>query len=216
MYLVKIEVITNNNPIKRKTNFGDKMKKIVSVLFILTVFSFIGCEKNGNDQIVSPQDKSLGTAVQPNWIVLPAQSDAALKKDVSVSKLINGSDESLIEINTGYKGGPFGWVSITANARFQRNSFTGQKLVTMSINDQFGASTFTPSGTFTKPVIYNLTIMGVDLSNVNPSKVIFAYLADDGKYYAAKYQQLFVEKQSGKLQVINAELPHFSRYAFAH
>jgi len=214
MYLVKIEVITNNNPIKRKTNYGDKMKKIVSVLFILTVFSFVGCEKNGNDQIVSPQDKSLGTVVQPNWIVLPTQS--ALKKDVSVSKLIYGSDESLIEINTGYAGGPFGWVSITANARFQRNSFTGQKLVTMSINDQFGVSTFTPSGTFTKPVIYNLTIMGVDLSNVDPSKVIFAYLADDGKYYAAKYQQLYVEKQSGKLQVINAELPHFSRYAFAH
>jgi len=199
-----------------KITYGDNMKKIVSILFILTVFAFVGCEKNGNDQIVSPQGNSLGTAIQPNWIVLPAPSGSALRKDVSVSKLINGTDESLVEINTGYAGGPFGWVSITANARFQRNSFTGQKLVTMSINDQFGTSSFSPSGTFTKPVIYNLTIMGVDLSKVNPKKVIFAYQADDGTYYIAKYQSIYVEKQSGKLQVINAELPHFSRYAFAN
>jgi hypothetical protein len=193
-----------------------KVKKYLSILFLLTVFTFIGCEKNGSDQITGPQDKSLGTAIQPNWIVLPAPSKTNLKKDVSVSQLINGSDESLIEINTGYAGGPFGWVSITANARFQRDSFTGQRLITMSISDQFGTATFSPSGTFTKPVIYNLTIMGVDLSNVDPSKVTFVYAADDGTYYAAKYDQVYVEKESGKLQIVNAQLPHFSRYAFAH
>lgn len=134
----------------------------------------------------------------------------------TVSKLINGSDESLVEINTGYAGGPFGWVSITANARFQRNSFTGQKLVTMSVNDQFGEATFSPSGSFSKPVIYNLTIQGVDLSNVNPANVKFVYMADDGNYYVCQCQQIYVEKQSGKLQVINALLPHFSRYGFTN
>ena len=192
------------------------MGKIISTLFIITVFAFVGCENNGSDKIVSPQGNSLGIAVQPNWIVLPAPSGKTLKKDVTVTKLINGSDESLIEINTGYAGGPFGWVSITANARFQRNSFTGQRQVTMSINDQFGTSSFSPSSTFSKPVIYNLTILGVDLSKVDPSKVKFVYEADNGQYYPAVCQSVYVEKQSGKLQVINAQLPHFSRYAFAH
>ena len=39
-------------------------------------------------------------------------------------------------------------------------------------------------------------------------------MAPDGKYYKAKYQSIYVEKQSGKLQIINAELPHFSRWGF--
>ena len=84
----------------------------------------------------------------------------------------------------------------------------------MSINDDFGAATFSPSGTWAKPVIYNLTIQGIDLSNVDPSKVTFVYMAPDGKYYKAKYQSIYVEKQSGKLQIINAQLPHFSRWGF--
>jgi hypothetical protein len=84
----------------------------------------------------------------------------------------------------------------------------------MSIDDEFGTATFSPSGTFSKPVIYNLTIMGLDLSNVNPSKVKFVYFSADGKYYQPKYKHLFVEKQSGKLQINDAELPHFSRFGF--
>jgi hypothetical protein len=138
----------------------------------------------------------------------------SLKKDVSVSKWIYGDQESLLEINTGYAGGPFGWISITANARFQRYSFTGSRYVTMSINDQFGAATFSPSCTFSSPVIYNLTIVGVDLSNVNPATVKFVYMDPDGNYYQAKYQSIIVDKQGGRLGVINAELPHFSRWGF--
>jgi hypothetical protein len=174
----------------------------------------VGC---GVDKPVAPgpdDNASLGTEVQASWIVLPPASNPGLAKTTTVGKLINGSDESLIEINTGYAGGPFGWISITANARFQRNSFVGQRYVSMSVNDQYGSADFSPSGTWLKPVIYNLTIMGVDLSMVDPSKVTFVYMAPDGKYYRAVYQALYVEKQSGKLQVINAQLPHFSRYGF--
>jgi hypothetical protein len=175
----------------------------------------LGC---GADQSVAPgviDNASVGTGVQPNWIVLPHLSQSGLAKTTTVSKLIYGTDESLIEINTGYAGGPFGWISITANARFQRNSFVGQRNVTMSVNDQYGSADFTPSGTWSKPVIYNLTIQGLDLSAVDPAKVKFVYMAPDGKYYTAVCQSIFVEKQSGKLQVINAQLPHFSRYGFA-
>jgi len=193
-----------------------KLKTVISALFVITLLILTGCEKNGSDQIVSPQNKSLGTKIQPDWIVLPAPYNKSMKKDISVSQLIDGSDESLLEINTGYAGGSFGWVSITANARFQRNSFSGQRLVSMSISDQFDTATFSPSGTFTKPVIYNLTIIGLDLRNVDPSTVTFVYAADDGTYYAAKYDKLYIDVKAGKLQVINAQLPHFSRYAFAH
>ncbi len=184
----------------------------ISLIF-LALLAF-GCNQESN--LVSPQDTVNSDQVvnEPNWVTLPVTK--SLKKDVSVSKMIYGNDESLLEINTGYPGGPFGWISITANARFQRYSFSGSRYTTMSINDENGTASFSPSGTFSKPVIYNLTIMGVDLSKVNPSTVTFVYMAEDGKYYKAAYDYIYVEKQSGKLQIVNARLPHFSRYGFVN
>ena len=180
------------------------MEKLLSIITTLLIVLFMGCSKNAN--INSPIDDQVK---EPNWIKLPGHNIQSVETDVSVSQMVNGSDETLMEINTGYAGGIHGWISITANARFQRYSFTGQRYITMSVNDQFGTATFSPSGSFSKPVIYNLTIMGVDLRNVDPAKVKFVYLSSNGNYYEPVYQSMYVEKQSGKLQIINAELPHF-------
>ena len=184
------------------------MKQLLSIAAVIMVL-FVGCSKdvNVNSPIVDQVE-------QPSWITLPAHNNQSIEADASVSKMVYGSDETLLEINTGYAGGKHGWVSITANARFQRNSFTGSRYITMTVNDQFGTATFSPSGTFVKPVIYNLTIMGVDLTGVTPSKVSFVYMASNGKYYKPVYDKIFVEVQSGKLQITNAQLPHFSRYGF--
>jgi len=182
------------------------MKKLI-YFSILIVFFIAGCSENSN--IVAPVESS---STEPNWISAPSLS---LQKDATVSRWINGWEESLLEINDGWASGT-GWISITSNARFQRYSFSGSRYITMSVNDQCGTSTFTPSGTFSKPVIYNLTIVGLDLSNVNPATVKFVYMAPDGNYYVPKYERLYVEKQSGKLQIVNAQLPHFSRYGFVN
>lgn len=194
-----------------------KMHKFIYLFFFVSLF-IIGCTDESN--FLSPVDSTSNqvnnqvSVTEPNWIGLPASEDLRLKKDVSVNKVIYGDQESLLEINTNYAGGPFGWISITANARFQRYSFDGVRHVYMTINDSFGEATFQPSGTFLKPVIYNLTIQGIDLSKVNPSTVKFVYMAPDGSYYQPKYEKLVVDKKAGKLQIMNAELPHFSRYGF--
>ena len=190
------------------------MLKYLSIIILLAVFA-AGCTDESN--MLSPADTSANNnevVSNPNFINLLPANSLSLKKDIAVSRTIYGDQESLLEINTGYAGGPFGWISITANARFLRYSFTGSRYVTMSINDDLGAASFSPSGTWALPVIYNLTIQGIDLSNVDPSKVSFVYMAPDGNYYKAKYQSLYVEKQSGKIQLINAQLPHFSRWGF--
>ena len=187
------------------------MRRYIFLYAMLSLF-VVGCSEESS--VLSPVgDTSFS---EPNWIALPDNNSLSINGDVSVSRMLYGTDESLLEINTGYAGGPFGWISITANARFQRNSFTGQRYTTLSVNDKFGTATFSPSGTFSKPVIYNLTIMGVDLSKVDPAKVSFVYLSPDGKYYKPVYDKIYVEKQSGKMQIINARLPHFSRYGFVN
>lgn len=183
------------------------MKKYIYFLALLLIF-VLGCSEHSS--IVAPTQNADN---EPNWIA--GSSLNSLKKDVTTSKTIYGDQESLLEINTNYAGG-IGWISITANARFQKYSFVGSKYVTMTINDQLGTATFSPSGEFSKPVIYNLTIVGLDLRGINPANVRFVYMADDGNYYVPQYDRLYVEIQSGKLQIENARLPHFSRYGFVN
>ncbi len=189
------------------------MNRYLYILILLTLF-VIGCKNNSN--LVSPVDTTVNTndiVRSPNWITLPQSTETALKKDVAVSKIIYDYEDTNLEINTRYWS-RYGRISIYANAEFQKFSFKGQRYVRMSVNDEFGASDFYPSGTWAKPVIFNLRIIGIDLHNVDPSQVDFVYMAPDGSYHKAKYESIYVNTGRGILQVINAELPHFSRWGF--
>lgn len=60
----------------------------------------------------------------------------------------------------------------------------------MAISSEFGTATFSPSGSFDIPAIYNATIMGLDLSGIDPSDISFVYMAKDGKYYPIDVQHI--------------------------
>ena len=189
------------------------MNKYFYILMLLALFA-IGCKDNSN--IVSPVDNAVKTndiVSNPNWITLPPSTENALKKDVAVSKLIHDYEDSELEINTWYRSRS-GKISIYAAAEFQKYSFNGNRYVTMSVNDEFGTTDFSPSGVWTKPVIFNLRISGIDLHNVDRSLVDFVYMAPDGSYHKAIYKRIYVNTRRGILQVVNAQLPHFSRWGF--
>jgi hypothetical protein len=190
------------------------MKKLLA-LFTLTMLLFAACQDNNNpvEPSATTMDNS-ATITNPNWIAMAPNAQLGVEQDFSTSKLVKGSEETLLEINAGYPGGIHYYTSITANLRFQRNSFVGERFVTMTVNDEYGKGTFSPSGTFLKPAIYNITLVGLDLTGVNPNNVKFVYMATDGKYYQTNYQSLYVNVNEGKIQLINAQLPHFSRYGF--
>ena len=208
--LTTISLINNNNR-------GVPMKRFILFSALIVAFLITGCDQKEDNQLVEPQAKVTAPITNPNWIALPASTNPTLQKKTKTGKWISGDEESLVEINTGYPTwSPYYWVSITANARFQRNSFNGKKFVTMEIDDNGGVADFSPSGKFYKPVIYNLTIQGIDLSGISPKNVKFVYMADDGSYYEAENDGIVVDKHAGKLQVINAKLPHFSRYGFTN
>lgn len=189
------------------------MYKYLLLLMLSSLF-VIGCTDNSN--VVSPAENNGNNndiINNPNWITLPQSTETALKKDVAVSKMIYSWEESYLEINTHYWSRR-GRISIYANAEFQKDSFQGQRYVTMSVNDDFGTTDFSPTGTWLKPVIFNLKITGIDLSNVDPSQVSFVYMAPNGTYQEAQYDRIYVNKRWGILEVVNARLPHFSRWGF--
>lgn len=207
------------------------MRKI-AILILLSILFLIGCQDDNS--ILEPtneisnslnkrrvkldDDKSssentdsdvTNNTAEPNWITVPSSG-----LEISTSKWVNGTDETLLDLNTSVQGGIFGSIQINATLRFTRGSFVGSRFVTMSINSAYGTASFSPSGVFDKPAIYNSTIMGLDLSGINPDEIQFVYMGTDGKYYPIDVQHILVEPQSGKLQVINAEIPHFSRYGW--
>jgi hypothetical protein len=188
------------------------MSKYLSTLMVLALF-VIGCTDKSN--VVSPVDSNTNGDIvtNPNWITLPQSTETALKKVTTVGKTIYDNEDSYLEINTYY----WSWhkrVYVYANAKFQKYSFTGEKYVTMSVNDEYGTTDFSPSGTWSKPVIFNFIITGIDLHDVDPSQVTFVYMAEDGTYHKANYDSIYVDTRWGVLQVVNAKLPHFSRWGF--
>ena len=69
---------------------------------------------------------------------------------------------------------------------------------------------------FNGSVVYNVTYSGIDLTGIDPKTVQFAYLASDGSVQYAANDGIVVDLATGKLQVINAKIPHFSRYGFVN
>lgn len=193
-------------------NKDNKMSKYFYTLVFFLGF-ILGCGKYSDT--VGPVDVQEGN--EPNWIVIPSAENKSLEKEIFTGKWVCGDSKSVLRLKEFYLAStPFRFVRISARAEFQKNSFEGCTFITMSVNDRFGITTFSPDCDFSKPVIYNLTISGIDLSGINPETVKFVYMAPDGQYYPAECDQLRADPKLGLLQVVNARLPHFSRYGFAN
>ncbi len=79
------------------------------------------------------------------------------------------------------------------------------------------AVTFQPHGTiFTTPAILNVEARGVDFSGIDPGAINIYYdNQETGQWEAMLRDDIIVDVNAGTIKVINALLPHFSRYALA-
>jgi WD40 repeat protein len=79
------------------------------------------------------------------------------------------------------------------------------------------AVTFGPHGTvFNQPAILNLEARGVDFTGVDPDGVDVYYdNTETNQWELMDRDDVIVDAFAGTVQVINARLPHFSRYAVA-
>jgi len=77
------------------------------------------------------------------------------------------------------------------------------------------ALTFEPhSVVFSQPAVLNLIAHGLDFSGIDPDAVdIFYDDAETGMWIPMQRDNVIVDAELGTVQVINALLPHFSRYA---
>ncbi len=76
--------------------------------------------------------------------------------------------------------------------------------------------TFTPHGiTFSSPALLNIEASGLDLANI-PSKIGCYYdNPDTGQWEKMETGDVIIKQDEGYIKIIDAQIPHFSRYAVA-
>jgi hypothetical protein len=188
------------------------MKKLVTFSLLLFLL-FFGC--NQESEMTSPVNNSANQ--QLRLISLPTPySGLNVETLMILVKEIDGDVGGKFDIKFDYQGGPYGLVKIDSKLEFFAGAFAGTANISQTHNTDFAAMTFGPSMQFSARVVHSLKIEGVDLSGVNPNTLDFVYIDTNGNMYPVEYEEVRMDASSGKLEVKNAELLHFSRYGFVN
>ena len=188
------------------------MRKI-SYVAALLLLSFVGCMQESN--ITDPNIAVLKSQ-QKTIITLPAKADINVEDVFTASQDISGNTGGEIRLTKSYQSESGQIVSVDCKLTVPANNyaFSNTRNITMQIGSEAGVD-FYPSMTFSQPVILNYTISGIDLSGVNPADVAFYYVDNSGNLLPTQNDGVSVDLSTGTLQVVNAQLPHFSRWAYA-
>lgn len=189
-----------------------KMRKY-SYLAVIVLLSFVGCMQESN--ITGPVNQIEKN--QPHTIImLPARADINIEEVFSATQNIHGNVGGNIHLVNSYQTASGQMITIDCELTVPGNnySFSSNRDITMQVSDIAGVD-FYPSMTFNQPVILNFTITGVDLTGIDPENVGFYYVDTNGNLTPTVNDGVSVDLNSGTLKVVNAKLPHFSRWAYA-
>ena len=183
------------------------MKKSIFVLGVF-IMLFAGCSKDLN--INNPVNNQSAD----EFVTREDLGGLRLNKSFTVSKEINGSQGGYLFTGNQFisENGTKG--SIYAACFFPSGAFSGTQLITMTVDDQTLTGTFSPHMEFDKPVIFSVLFTGLNLTGSTQSQFRFAYYSEDGKRYEISSSFIYFDKEKGVLGILNAQLPHFSRYGF--
>jgi hypothetical protein len=198
------------------------MKYFLSaILLALTVFW--GCEQS-SDLVTGPQVTLEKTTLGSSGIVptdntydlipLPQRSPIFQDSTFTISKLINGLLGGNIILNRTYISKEGKLVTMLVNLVVPPLAFPGNRNITLTIDNCFANVHCDPGMTFNLPLIMVQTFTGLNLKEYNSQDIDFVYLKDDGSIEEIDNSLIIVEKLTGTLTVLNAQIPHFSRYGW--
>ena len=182
--------------------------KNLTVFFIAMLIFLLGCDQV--TEINAPPEKILNKRL----IALPEPIGPAIESQTYYQNI------------NGYYGGEFQkWDSYQTNSGtiyqfsdldFLPGAFSGTKTISMTFNHDGAAMELGPPMVFLAEVEYTYKIYGLDLTGVNPNTLDFVYIDASGNMYAVEYDYVTMDATTGMLKVVNAILPHFSRYGFVN
>ena len=181
------------------------MKKYISIIAILSLI-IVGC----SDPI------STNNPVQPEtnnaeWITMQNTGGLSVEGTRTWSKYVNGNNGAFFYGTKWLNNSVAAYVEIWVPA----GAFSGCKTISATLSSENLYADFAPSPlTFNTPIYYTVEYYGVDLSGIDPNNVDFYYIDGAGNMLKAEYSEIYVE--DGWLCVVDAKLPHFSRYGFVN
>jgi hypothetical protein len=190
------------------------LKKFLFLATIAASLFYFGCSDLATNPNTNP-GVSTQSAKNVTWVNLPSQASLDKRNgDFNASGFVVGNLGGYLHFNESYVGSDGNTVSIEANLTIPAGAFNGAKDIKMQATD-FAAVDFFPSMIFNKPLSLNLKFTGLNLDGVNPKDINFYYMDTNGNLVPAANDGVIVDVQTGTLEVINAQIPHFSRYGFA-
>jgi hypothetical protein len=186
--------------------------RITLITLLLFAIFLLGCA----DTSVSPVKKNENHSNQ--MIKLPKKSGMSVETSFSKTKSIDGKRGGKITIDESYTAPDGHTVEVYAKLKVKKNSFHGEVDITLTIDDEFAAASFSPPMVFNKPLELTLSFEGLDLEELNltTGDYDFVFIDNYGNTEIIGYNAIHVNEDHGKIWVTKAKLPHFSRYAFVH
>ena len=203
------------------------MKKLLSLVAIAALL-FTAC--NDQSSIVTPdiQSNSSNTTLKygnktVEWLQLPAAKSNTLRKEFFTAADIADATGGTLTVNEEYYTLLNSLVKVYSSISFPVNYMDADdddvndvSYITMTVDDATCTSTFTPHMEFYNHPILNAKYEGVNLTGIDPATIEFVYLAEDGTVERMTYDALNIDVINGTLEVINAVIPHFSRYGYVN
>jgi hypothetical protein len=191
----------------------DKTKKFIYTLTLASLMFFFGCEQSSDP---TSSESSLPTS-QLNLISIPTPAGGlSVETLLTEYKEIEGDEGGRFTAYFSYEGGPFGEVTVYSKLYFFDDAFSGDKVISQTLDTEYAAMSFGPSMQFDARVKLDLRITGLDLTGVDPDDVDFVFVDDDGNIEHVEYDEIEVNLSTGTIEVDDVELTHFSRYGFVN
>ena len=127
-----------------------------------------------------------------------------------------GDDDE--EDDDGFKKANYGTEpGIMVKLRVRRRSVKKRTKLSLTLDDEYVDMQFGPEGlVFKRPALLNIVAIGLDLANANLETLDIYYdNPETGRWEKVRRKKVIVDKDIGLVKIVNARLPHFSRYAVA-
>jgi hypothetical protein len=181
------------------------MKKLIST-FVISLLFAVGCTEQMS--VNTPVDNS---TKKVKWLTISDNSGLSVEGSKTWSKSIIGTNGGLFRGTKSLSANISAFVEVWVPA----GAFTGTKTISATLNSETLYADFAPTPmTFNTPIYYTVEYFGVNLEGIDPTTVDFYYIDGSGNMVKAEYSEIYVEE--GWLCVVDAKIPHFSRYGFVN
>ena len=185
------------------------MKGILIIFAATLVLLFASCSENGTSS-------NQPTTSQKELIKLPPKASLSTELQISASDKIDGAVGGQIILSSTYISLEGKIVSINAILSIPAGAFDGSRNISATADDDYAAIYFYPHMTFDKPLKLTLSFTGLDLKDMNLANGVvgFYYVDNQGNMTPVYNKGVIVNNLLGSITVMNAQIDHFSRYAF--